>query len=166
MKNLKIFLMTPVLVGIYSCTSPEKKKAQVLSETLNTINDSLAHRGQAFARFLSEAVRDKQYDKIAPARLVYEEYIDSCGRFVKRLDDVAGSEQLKRSALAVLGFEKHMIHTDIALFDSLNADTPPGRISGLFSIAQKDERSQAEYVQKFKEILAEYDQKNGISEAK
>jgi len=162
MKSKIILLVGLVAICLWSCTSPEKKKAKELSETLSVINDSLAHRGKAFAEFLSAAVRDKQFDKIAAARQSYEDYIDSCGRFVKHIEDVAGSEQLRRSELAVLGFDKHMVNIDLALFDSLTPQTDPARISGLFAIAQKDAQKESEFISKFKEIQEEYAKRNGF----
>ena len=154
--------MSLMAICLWSCTSPEKKKAQELSKSLSVINDSLAHRGKAFAEFLLQASRNKDFGKIAAARQAYEDYIDSCGRYVKRMEDVAGSEQLRRSELAVLGFEKHMVHVDLALFDNLSPDTDQARISGLFAIAKKDAETEEEFLSKFKEIQEEYVKKNGL----
>ncbi len=145
-----------------SCSSPTKKEAQKLSNTLLVINDSVFARGKALGVCIGEAINNKDYTKIAPVRQSYEDYIDSCGRYVKHMDDTGGSEQLRRAELAVLGYEKNMVHNDLAMFEKLKPDARPNDISILFQIGKKDAKRESDLISKFREIQQEYAKKNGF----
>ncbi len=151
-----------LIVACFSCSSPVKEQAQKLSNTLLAINDSVFARGKALGVCIGGAIKDKDYTRIGPVRRQYEDYIDSCGRSVKHLTDTGGSEQLRRAELAVLGYEKNMVHNDLVLFEKLKPETPSSEIAVLFQIGDKDAKREADLISKFTEIQQEYAKKNGF----
>jgi len=159
--SITIVLAT-LLLGCLSCGSPTKEEARNLSNTLLAINDSVFERGKALGVCIGDAINKKDYSGIAPVRQQYEDYIDSCGRAVKHLTDTGGSEQLRRAELAVLGYEKNMVHNDLAMFEKLKPDAQPSEISILFQIGKKDSKRESELISNFREIQQAYAKKNGF----
>lgn len=157
-------ILAILLFCFSACHSQVNEKAQKLSNTLTTINDSVSERGKALGMCIADALRDKDYSKIALPRQKFEDYIDSCGRSVKHMEDVAGSEQMRRAELAVLGFEKTMVHNDLAMFEKLTPSSHQSEINVLFQIGEKDSKKEADLIAKFKEIQQEYAKKNGLGE--
>ena len=151
-----------LFVACASCSSPTKEQAQQLSNTLLAINDSISQRGKTLGAYISESIKDKDYTRIGPVRRKFEDYIDSCGRSVKHMTDTGVSEQLRRAELAILGYQKFMVHNDLVLFEKLKPETPTSEITVLFQIGDKDARKEADLISKFTEIQQEYAKKNGF----
>ena len=151
-----------IIICCFSCHSATKEQAQNMSAALLTINDSVSFKGRALGKCISMALRDKDYSRIGPLRQQYQDYIDSCGRAVKHMNDVGGSEQMRRAELAVLGFEKTMVQNDLVMFEKLKPESTPSEISVLFQIGNKDAKKEADFIAKFKEIQQEYAKKNGF----
>jgi hypothetical protein len=151
-----------LFLACLSCSSSTKEQAQQLSNTLLAINDSIALRGKTLGAYIGESIKDKNYERIAPVRKSYEDYIDSCGRTVKHMTDTGGSAQLRRSELAVLGYEKSMAHNDLVLFEKLKPETPQSEASALLQILERDGKKEADLIAKFTEIQQEYAKRNGF----
>ncbi len=150
------------MLGCLSCGSPTRKEAQKLNNSLVTINDSVASKDKALEDCIAQAVKDKDYARVAPVRQKFEDYIDSCGREVKHMTDTGGSEQMRRAELAVLGWEKSMLHNDLVLYEKMKPEAEASYISVLFQIVEKDRKKEADLVAKFEEIRQEYAKKNGF----
>lgn len=151
----------PVLLAMFlaaSCDFNKKEKAMRLSSELSFINDSLFYYGKTWNDELKVAVNLSDYSKLKFIRQDLENYIDRKSEYIRNMEDVGGSEELRKAELEYLAFEKQVVRSKFTPFEqfdtSTSAETLAAAYENLLS-SMEDEKPKLENFQKQQEAYAE-----------
>jgi hypothetical protein len=110
------------LVFAASC-SDDSQEALKLNNTIVAINDSLFAKGKVWGDEFRIAFNTGNFSSLQPLRMDMQQFVDSKLEVVNSMKDVGGSEELRRSEIDFLQFEKQAISTTMSRFETFNDST-------------------------------------------
>ena len=155
-------LLILFIAQLCSCNLVTRPQALRMNNTLVHINDSLYDKGREYGALLGEAIKSKDYSRLAPCRVQFEKFIDLSRERVMHMQDVGGSEGLRHCEADLLVIEKRLVSQDFSGFEHLNAESGMGEIAGLYDVVKADSKEEETLLNKFRIIQEAYARKNGF----
>lgn len=159
-KRLSIPLL--LVCSLASCDVHKQEDATRLSDDISHINDSLSYYGKMWNDELVISVNQtKNYTNLAPIRRALQSYIDRKFTVVQGMHDVGGSEELRKTELEILSFEKSIADRFI-VFEQFDSTTSQTQLNIAYENLLKSTEGEAAKMNDLKRLRDDFAEKNEI----
>jgi hypothetical protein len=159
MKNY--LLAAFLLISIASC-KPSVTPTQINNE-ISAINDSLKTLGSQWGEAFGKSYMSQDYSALKPLREHISSYIGLKIDELSNMKDAGGSEELKKTELDFLEYEKDMVEKGFLPFEKFSANTTPADVITASDQLMKYSNGEAPLVEKLKTVQQAYAEKNNIT---
>lgn len=156
--RVSIFIILTILVA--SCNLNKREDAMKWNNTLAGINDSLFFYGKNWNEELAVAVNTRDFSQLPEQRIQMEAYIDKNIVRVQGLNDIGGSEGLKKAELSFLAFEKELIQSQFSQFERFTDSTSDQTITEAYKTLLLHTAKEQEHLAELSKLQDEYAEKN------
>lgn len=161
MRNrLAIFIFFALAVLFQACSFDTKEKAAKLSSELTAVNDSMYHFGRTWFEEFKVAVNTKDFSELPAHRTNLASFIDRKVEYIKKMEDVGGSEKYKQAELDILNFEKNTVLPKFVIFESFTANTTDEEIAEAYNVLMSTLNEEQEKLNVVYKLRDEYAEKN------
>ena len=143
---------------------PDKKGAITLSKKITTVNDTIFYLGKVWGENVGQVVVTKQFATLALAREKLVAYIDNALIEVGTMPDIGGSEDLRKTELDFLRFEKQMF-TNVRSIERFNETTSDEELLKTLADLRVVSRHETDMLTAIQVLQQEYAAKNSIQTA-
>lgn len=158
--NIRLSILFILAVSLASCNLNRREDAMKLNNTLAAINDSLFYYGKNWNEELEVAVNTKDFSQLAPQRQGMEAYINKNIERVSEMEDIGGSEELRKTELEFLTFEKELIQNKFSLFEGFTDTTSIEVLTETYKTLIEFTGKEQQYLAKLSKLQDDYADKN------
>jgi hypothetical protein len=160
-------LFRPVLflflvLFIASCGN-KKEAALKLSTDINNINDSLAIFGKTWGDEFAIGTKTGSFIYLEPIRMEMQGYIDRKIEYIASINDVNGSEELRKTQLQFLEFEKKLVQEKFSVFEGYNdSTTTQEQVLASYNDMNTLGQQEQQMLERIKNLQYDFAEKNGF----
>jgi len=133
------------------------------NDNLVAITDSLYNKGQAWGEKFVAVKESKEFYKLAPQRKALQKFIDDKIAEVSVMKDISGSENLRKSMVTFLLFEKDMLQNAFIPIEKLNSTSTDEEIDNALAKLNSLTTEENEALAKVNTEQQAYAKKNGFT---
>lgn len=158
----KLFYLTVSIALILASCSDKKQEIIYLNNELTTINDSLFYKGQVWGEEFKIAFNSGDYSALSPARQEVETYLEQSIEKISEMEDIGGSEELRKAELEYLQFERNVIITKMKKFEAFTDTSSKELISTAYADLVNSSKEEQIKLNKLHSAQKQYADKNEI----
>ncbi|MGN6566817.1 MAG: hypothetical protein ACTHJ0_02630 [Flavipsychrobacter sp.] len=147
---------------LFSCKYIRRGEALAFNNEMAQISDSLFAKGKAAGYKYGMAIKTHDFSSIGSPSTELLAYIDKQQEKLKKIHDVAGSENLHQAMADLLAEDKNMVETAFVPLEKLNANSTDAEMQTAVMNLLAQAKLEAPYLQKLREAQKEYADRNGF----